>query len=129
MISMAWVMPSGNLSHQFMKPNGTPSILIIKLTLLGQKFPLSSLQESCPTKITTRKISPNQFPSLLRRHLPFPHFRPSLRAKSTQSQNTSKRPIPSLTWKSLSNCTSRLPNNQQAHPTCLRSKNLSGLKR
>ena len=83
MILMAWVMPSGILSHQYMRPNRTLSILIRKLTLSKQKFPLNSLQEPHPTKIITKKKLPNQSPSLLRRHLPLP-----LLAKSKSKVNT-----------------------------------------
>ena len=69
---MAWMMPSGNLYYWSMRPNGTPSILIIKLTPLGRKFQLNSPQDLHPSGITSRKKLIPQFPFLSRRHLPFP---------------------------------------------------------
>jgi len=94
MILMAWMMLSRILSHQYMRPNGTLFILIRKLTLSEQKFPLNLLRELHPTKIITKKKLPNQSLSLLRRHpsLPYPWLSP--RAKSTQFRNTSRGSTP-----------------------------------
>jgi len=53
-----------------MRPNGTPSILIIKLTPLGRKFQLNSPQDLHLSGITSRKKLIPQFPFLSRRLLP-----------------------------------------------------------
>ena len=110
-ISMAWAMPFGILSYWYTRLNGMPSIWIITLTLLEQKYLLNSLWELCLTRTTTRRKLQNWSPSPLRKSLLLLHSQLNPRTRSTQSRNISKVTRSWQTLQSWPSHTLKLQNN------------------
>ena len=115
----------GNLYHWSMRPNGTPSILIIKLTPLGWKFQLNSPQDLHLSEITSRKKLIPQSLFLSRRHLLSLSFQPKPKAKSIGFSNISSQPATSPTWKNPPNYMPRHWDSHLAHLMYWRLKNPS----